>query len=289
MAKRQKNSNVVELKAVKAKRAKPGVFDPAAIPVMGFVHGAFKVSGNTLHHRWFTSIDGVGYAAIPIGENEVAGARKAGHLIAYVAADLCVVTTDMAMIQKEELAREGEAGIAKAMAFHAKYVGQSLQVYPESFAHEKGFAYGAYEDCYDATDCDKVDAAMVREYGAILKANALFAKAPAEVKAQFVEFDPGRTREQSVLHFAAAVFVHDAMAQAARDESIRRSNVYKVKHGLSKIDHTDPRYRAFTAPTWDTYVMHKRHASYARSLLKRATGAWMEADAASRAKAEAGA
>lgn len=293
MEKKQTNSNVAELKAVKATRATAAVFDPATVPVLSCYSEPYHVPGSrrTRWNAYFSDVDGVRHAAILIGEDEVSRYIKKGCNIVY-ACGLNALTTDLSLIEASLRAQKVEMGnwyptaaeLPYAMACYAQHVGKLREPSTSSaapeFKHEHGMPHDYYVGCEDQVDADKLHAGTEKEYARILKLNAKAAKSPTEIEPLFVESSIGRTPEQSVLHFAVAALEHEARAQAARDESIRRSNVYKAKHCLSRLDHGDPRYQAFTWPTWGAYLSQRDYAKQARALLNRATQAYIEESAA---------
>ena len=73
------------------------------------------------------------------------------------------------------------------------------------------------------------------------------------------------------MHFAWTAQEHQKRADAAYKEAIRRSNIFKAKQGLQKVDHQHPAYQAFTAPVFDLYIAHREHAKRARSLMRQVT------------------
>jgi len=263
---------VKAVKTTKAKRAPAFLFDPAKVTVMGYKIESFNI-GRRRFHRTFTEIDGVGAAAVAISEKDVALYRKAGHQIAYVASELCIVTTDLSFVKKLTSNGFESDELAKMMAFYGAYVGKPLlhAVHEEEFKHVSGTPYDLYAGCDDAADFDKIDATVVREYTQILRSNAGAAKSPQEVPPLFIENAECRTTEEAIVHFAWTAQEHQKRADAAYKEAIRRSNIFKAKQGLEKVDHYHPAYRAFTAPVFDLYIEHREHAKRARSLMRQVT------------------
>ncbi|WP_211706250.1 hypothetical protein [Paraburkholderia aspalathi] len=244
------------------------------MPVMGYKIESFNI-GRRRFRSLFTEVGGVA-AALEIGEKDVAMHRKAGRHVAYVSFDLCVVTTDLSMVRTHLSKKFDGDELEKAMVFYGSKVGYPLLhgVHADEFDHERGKPYDLYAGCDEEGDFDKVDSHMEREYARILKANASFAKNPAEVDTLYAERANGSTTEQAILHFAVAAHEHDKQSTAFRADAIHRCNVWKAKHGLSKVDLNDPRIRAFTAPVWERHIDHREYAKSARALLKKATEAY---------------
>jgi hypothetical protein len=263
--------------APKAARTTTPSFNPAAIPVLGFKQRSIKV-GRRMQHLYVTELDGEGAAAFEIAEKDVVSHRKAGRIVAYVNGSLRALSFDLGYVSKAAKAMYGDDA-DKAMSFYVTYVGEPMAntVEPDKFEHVHGADHRIYEGCDDQDDFDKVDAHMEREYSRTLKSNAASAKALVEVEPLFVEGVPGRTVEQAILHFAVAAHEHDKQSKAFHADAIHRCNVYKAKHGLSKVDLNDPRVKAFTAPVWDRHIEHRDFAKKARSLMTVATESYSNA------------
>ncbi|MFL9987638.1 hypothetical protein [Paraburkholderia sediminicola] len=266
-------------KTATAKKAAAKVFDPALVPVMGYKLESFNI-GRRRFHRVFTEIDGVAAAAIEIGEKDVAAHRKAGRQVAYVAHDLCVVTTDLSLVKKR-LSEEFEDGqLAKVTQFYTATVGYPLLhgVHADEYENVSGTPYGLYGDCMDEEDFAIVDVEMAAKYERILAANAHYALNPlGEPGGLFDEHVPGRTLEAAILNFVVAAHEHDKYAKEWHDLAIEFSKVWKAKHGLSKVDHACPRYRAFTRAPWMQHKYHRGLAALARSYLSSVTERYAQA------------
>ena len=275
MAKKQIAANATKMTKAKkapAKRAGVKVFDPALIPVMAYELQSFKTFGNRKQHKRIVDLDGVGAAALLTNEKDAPGLLAEGKTLAYVGEDLCVATTDMALI--ESLAKEtfGPELAPTAMAFYREHIGQPIDVDAPEFENVSGTPHGIYSECHESEDFDKVDVEMAAKYDRILRLNADEAKKPmGEPKQLFAEDVPGRTVEASIVHFAWAAHEHDKYAKAYHDLAIQYSKVWKAKRGLAKVDHACPRYRAFTRAPWMQYKHHRGLAALARSFLNRVT------------------
>lgn len=271
MAKREIAAKAI--KATKAKKAPAKPFDPASIPVMAYHVQSFKTFGNSKQRKRIVDFDGIGAAALMTNEKDAPGLLKDGEKLAYIGEDLCVVTADLSVIERVAASNYEPELIPKAMAFYREHVGRPIDLDSPVFENVRGEPYGIYRDCIDGEDFDKVDAEMAARYDRILAMNAAEAKKPmGEPKQLFVEDVPGRTIEASIVHFAWAAHEHDKYAKEWHDLAIQYSNVWKAKHGLAKVDHACPCYRAFTRAPWMQHRHHRGLAGLARSFLSRVTG-----------------
>lgn len=263
------NKNAKNTVASPESRERATPFDPVSVPVKGYKLEPMKI-GRRTRYRTITELDGVGAAAVSISEKDVASWRKKGHQIAYVCFDLCIVTTDLAFVKKLASDRFDADELPKVMAFYAEYVGKPIEVDPVKFENQGGAPYGVYDACYDDGDFSRVDAAMVKEYGKILKRNAVAAKSKIESNPLYVTITPRRTVEASVLHYAWAEHEHEKAMKEAHATAIYYSTVFKARHGLARIDHAHPAYRAFTSVPWNEYLAQRDHMKEARRLLREA-------------------
>ena len=262
-----------ETKKAAAKKSVAKVFDPALVPMMGYKLESFNI-GRRRFHRAFTEIGGVAAAVFEIGEKDVAAHRTAGRQVAYVADDLCVVTTDLSLV-KRHLSDEFEGdNLATAMVFYGATVGHPLLhgVHADEYENVSGTPYGLYDGCDGEDDLAKVDASMAAMYDRILAVNAEQAKNPmGEPEQLFVEHIPGRSLTDAILNLVVGAHEHEKYSREWRDLAIEFSKVWKAKHGLSKVDHACPRYRAFTRAPWMQHKYHRGLAALARSYLSGVT------------------
>jgi hypothetical protein len=255
--------------APKAARTTTPSFNPAAMPVLGFKQRSIKV-GRRMQHLYVTELDGEGAAAFEIAEKDVVSHRKAGRIVAYVNGSLRALSFDLEYVSKAAKAMYGDDA-DKAMSFYVTYVGEPMAntVEPDKFEHVHGADHRLYEGCDDQEDFDKVDAHMAHEYARILKQNAKDAKTAMRTVALYTQ-GVNRTPEQEIVHFAWAAHGHEKCADEMKKMAIHYSNVYKAHLGLSKIDHSDPRYKAFTAPVWNLYLAERDLAREARLIMNQA-------------------
>jgi len=281
----QKQRRKTAEKKAPAKKATPKafdptlpVFDPATIPVMAYELHSFKIHGNTLQRKRIVDLDGVGAAAMRVSEADATRLLAEGKTLAYVGEDLCMVTADMAFIERSAEENTSAEYVPKFVAFYREHIGKPIDVGAPEFKNVSGDPYGIYVDCEDSADFDEVDAAMSAKYERILKSNAEQAKNPMGEPAQlFVEHVAGRTLEAAILNFVVAAHEHDKCAKDWHDLAIDYSNCWKTKHGLAKVDHACPRYRAFTRAPWMQHKYHRGLAALARSYLSSVSERYAQA------------
>ncbi|MGF6994629.1 hypothetical protein [Paraburkholderia sp. GAS32] len=267
-------------KKARAKKAALPLFDPASIPVMHYELHSFKTVGRSKLYKRIVEIGGLGIGAAALLTNEKDAPRllAEGKTLAYAGEDLCVVTTDMALIEsvaKETIPAEF---MPNAMAFYRDHVGRPFLAEEREYENVSGTPYGLYRDCMDEEDFAIVNVEMAAKYERILAANAHYALSPlGEPGGLFDEHVPGRTLEAAILNFVVAAHEHDKYAKEWHDVAIEFSKVWKAKHGLSKVDHACPRYRAFTRAPWMQHKYHRGLAALARSYLSGVTERYAQA------------
>jgi hypothetical protein len=69
-----------------------------------------------------------------------------------------------------------------------------------------------------------------------------------------------------------ALEVHSLVCDAAEAYrvAIKRASKFKERHGLERVDHKDPAFRAYTGKQWTTYVAAKREVKLAKARLTTA-------------------
>jgi hypothetical protein len=273
MATNKKAATKAVAKKAAPKKAALPVFNPASIPVLHYELQSFKTVGRSKLHKRIAAIDvrndvGLGAAAILTNEKDAPRLIAEGKMLAYVGQDLCIVTTDMALIEhavKEEMPAEF---VANAMAFYREHIGEPILADQQEYGNVRGTPYGIYRDCIDQEDFDAVDADMTASYEHMLFANAQFAKKPMGEPTQlFDDIVPGFPLAATILNLVVGAHEHDRYAKEWHELAIKFSNVWKMKHGLSKVDHACPKYRAFTRNVWMQHKYHRGLAALARAYL----------------------
>ncbi|NYH24668.1 hypothetical protein [Paraburkholderia bryophila] len=281
MAKTIKAANSKKSAATTAKKAKKvalPVLDPAHIPVMHHELHSFKTFGRSKCYKRIVELDGVGAAALIASEKDAPALLASGKTLAYVGEDLCVVTTDMALIESA-VKDEFEAELTpKAMALYAEHIGLPFFAGEREYENVRGTPYGLYSDCIEQEDFDKVDAEMAASYEVMLLANAEFAKKPmGEPKQLFADPVDGQPLAATILNLVVGAHEHEKISKDWHHVAVTYTKTWKAKHGLSKVDHACPKYRAFTRNVWMQHKYHRDLAALARSYLSRMTEQYVQA------------
>ncbi|MGF6608783.1 hypothetical protein OKW45_003705 [Paraburkholderia sp. WSM4175] len=210
--------------------------------------------------------------------NAVTGDRVRTHLVPDVTAAVKVYerrkwvsrwiasTVDNAVRAARDLGVD-HAALAQLESFGKAHIGNPVEVRaPAQFKHE----YAADEDLMWARALEKLGFTkdvVLAEYLAILnadgKARVAEVSEPPKAAAQTREIDANEIAKR-----ALEMHRHEEAAAAARAQSLRRCEIFKLRHCIEHLDHDDPTFRAFTDRTYGEYLRQRSLATQARERLR---------------------